>query len=216
MILWGRPTSVNVQKVLWALDEFGLTYDHRVVGGKYGGLDDPVFAALTPVRRVPVLQDGAVAVWESHAVLRHLARRHPDHPLGAPMADTDRAARTDPWLEFGATTLQPPFIGLFWQLVRMRPEERDAGSMTRHKAALAEALDIIERGLGDGRQMLAGDEFGIADIGLGSLMFRLTDIAPDLVEARPHVMAWHQRLRARPAFQRHIETSYAELRAPGT
>ena len=73
MILWGRPSSVNVQKVLWALTELGLPYDHRIVGGKYKGLDAPEFKALTPVPRVPVLQHGVEVVWESHAILRYLA-----------------------------------------------------------------------------------------------------------------------------------------------
>lgn len=58
MILWGRDSSVNVQKVLWTLDELDTPHDHRVVGGQFGGLDDPVFAGLTPTRRVPVMQDG--------------------------------------------------------------------------------------------------------------------------------------------------------------
>ena len=58
MILWGRASSVNVQKVLWALEDCALPYEHKIVGGIFGGNDDPKFAALTPVRRVPVLQDG--------------------------------------------------------------------------------------------------------------------------------------------------------------
>mgnify|MGYP003762721953 FL=1 len=55
MILWGRASSVNVQKVLWGLEEQGLVYEHKIVDGKFGGTDDPEFTALTPVRRVPVL-----------------------------------------------------------------------------------------------------------------------------------------------------------------
>jgi glutathione S-transferase len=207
--LWGRPSSVNVQKALWALDEFGLSYAHEVVGGKYGGLDRPEFAALTPARRVPVLEDGGIVVWESHAVLRHLGRCHPDHPLG--MADPGRAARIDPWMEFGATTLQPPFIALFWQLVRMRPHERDESAMVASRKAIAEALAVPERALSDGRDFLAGD-FSLADIALGSLFHRLFDLAPDLRAACPAVDAWHGRLCARPAHARHVAVSYEELR----
>ena len=63
-----------MQKVLWALEERALPYEHKIVGGTIGGNDDPEFAALTPVSRVPVLQDGDVTLWESHAILRYLAR----------------------------------------------------------------------------------------------------------------------------------------------
>ena len=101
MILWGRASSVNVQKVLWALEDRALPYEHKIVGGIFGGNDDPDFAALTPVRRVPVFQDGDVTLWESHTILRYLARGQLS-PI------------TDMWMEFGSTTLQPPFIGLFW------------------------------------------------------------------------------------------------------
>ena len=128
MILWGRASSVNVQKVLWALEERELPYDHKIVGGIFGGNADPEFAALTPVRRVPVLQDGDVTLWESHAILRYLARGQV-----SPIADM--------WMEFGSTTLQPPFLGLFWQQVRMRKAEQD-------KATFEKAYQSALRGIG--------------------------------------------------------------------
>ena len=118
MILWGRASSVNVQKVLWALEDCALPYEHKIVGGIFGGNDDPEFAVLTPVRRVPVLQDGDITLWESHAILRYLARGQIS-PI------------TDMWMEFGSTTLQPPFIGLFWQQVRMRKAEQDKARKKR-------------------------------------------------------------------------------------
>jgi len=123
MILWGRASSVNVQKVLWALEESGRPYEHKIVGGIFGGNNDPEFAALTPVRRVPVLQDGNVTLWESHAILRYLAREQV-----SPVADV--------WMEFGSTTLQPPFLGLFWQQVRMRKAEQDKATLEKHIKAL--------------------------------------------------------------------------------
>lgn len=212
LTLWGRPSSVNVQKVLWALAEFGLPYDHKIVAGKYGGLDDPAFQALTPVSRVPVLEDGGIGVWESHAILRHLARIHPEHPLGAAMADPAQAAAIDAWLEYGSTSLQPPFIGMFWQLVRMRPDQRDAATLDGHRSAVMAALAVLERGLSDGRPYLAGDSFSLADIGLGSLLYRLFDIAPDIGDATAGVCAWRDRLAAREAYQRHVAVSYDELR----
>jgi glutathione S-transferase len=212
LTLWGRPSSVNVQKILWALDEFGLTYDHKIVAGKYGGLDDPAFQALTPVPRVPVLEDGGIGVWESHAILRHLARTHAAHPLGAAMADPAQAAAIDAWLEYGSTSLQPPFIGMFWQLVRMRDDQRDAATLSGHRSAVMAALAVLERGLSDGRTYLAGDSFSLADIGLGSLLYRLFDIAPDIGDATGNVCSWRDRLAAREAYQRHVAVNYDELR----
>ncbi|MFZ3581788.1 glutathione S-transferase family protein [Loktanella sp. DJP18] len=207
MILWGRASSVNVQKVLWALAELDLTYAHRTVGGKYGGLDDPAFAALTPVRKVPVLQDGDVAIWESHAILRHLARR--TGRLGDP------PGAVDSWMEFGSTALQPPFIAVFWQRVRLLPQDRSAGVEADSLAAIASALAMLDTGLSDGRAHLAGDAFTIADIAVGCLFHRLLDLYPDSLADTPHVAAWHARIAGRPHYRAWVAVSYDELRVQG-
>jgi glutathione S-transferase len=199
VILWGRASSVNVQKVLWALDEIGLPYEHKIVGGKYGGLDDPKFAALTPMRRVPVLQDGDVALCESHAILRYLARDQMT-PVG------------DMWMEFGSTTLQPPFIGLFWQRVRMTPAQQDAQVLASQLDALNAGLAILNTSLSDERAFIAGDDFTMADIALGSLFYRITDLYPDLLADHPHVAKWHKSIAARAGYRQWIATSYDELK----
>lgn len=205
MILWGRPSSVNVQKVLWALDEFGLPHEHRIVGGRYGGLDDPAFQALTPVGKVPVLDDAGQGVWESHAILRHLARRDPVHPLAATLPTAD------PWMEFGTSTLMPPFIGLFYQRVRMRPEERSEARAEALERDLSAVLSVMDAGL-SATGWLSGAAFGLADIALGTPMYRLFDIAPGLVPEAAHLHDWRARLAQRPAWQKWIATSYDELR----
>lgn len=204
MILWGRASSVNVQKVLWALSELGLAYDHRIVGGKYGGLDGPEFARLTPVRRVPVLEDNGVTLWESHTILRYLARR--EGALGA------NDPSVDMWMEFGSTTLQPPFIAAFWQRVRMLPADRDAKVEASSLTAIRAALAMMDEGLSDGRTHIAGPDFTVADIALGSLFYRLLDLFPDLLAQTPKVAEWQARVAARPGYQAHIATSYDELK----
>lgn len=207
LTLWGRASSVNVQKVLWALDEMGLDYDHEVVGGKYGGYDRPEFAAHSPLPRVPMLIDDGLAVWESHAILRHLARK--SGRFGAPETPVDM------WMEFGSTTVQPSFLGIFYQQVRMPLADRSASAEARHRAELATALTVLDDHLAE-QAFLAGAEFTVADIAMGSMMYRLHDVAPEMLDPVPHVSAWHARLAARPAWGRWIATSYEELRAPGT
>ena len=204
MILWGRASSVNVQKVLWALDELDIDVEHKVVGGKYGGLDGPQFSALTPVRRVPVLQDGDLALWESHTILRHLARQ--TGRLATPMA------RVDMWMEFGSTTLQPPFVGIFWQRVRLRAGDQNPDVAAGHLAALSASLNIMNSSLADGRAYMAGADFSMADIALGSLFYRIAELEPDMVNALAHVAQWHNRIAARTGYQRHIAVSYDELK----
>lgn len=199
MILWGRASSVNVQKVLWALEDCALPYEHKIVGGIFGGNDDPKFAALTPVRRVPVLQDGNITLWESHAILRYLARGQI-----SPM--------TDMWMEFGSTTLQPPFIGLFWQQVRMRKAEQDKALLKKHIKELHEGLGILETGLVDGRTFLAGDDFSMADIAIGSLFHRIMDLHPAILDTFPKVGEWHANIATRAGYRKWVGTPFDELR----
>lgn len=204
MILWGRSSSANVQKILWCLDELGLSFDHKIVGGKYGGTDTAEFAALTPVARVPVLQDGDITLWESNVILRYLGRK-----MGALGHDNPHV---DMWMEFGSTTLQPPFIGMFWQRVRMTPDQRDERTLATHMSGLSGALDVIDTTLADGRMHIASDDFSLADIALGSLFFRITDLNPEILEDRQHLAKWHDRIAQRGAYKRHIATSYDELK----
>lgn len=199
MILWGRASSVNVQKVLWALEDCALPYEHKIVGGIFGGNDDPDFAALTPVRRVPVLQDGDITLWESHAILRYLARGQIS-PI------------TDMWMEFGSTTLQPPFIGLFWQQVRMRKAEQDKALLKKHIKELHEGLGILETGLVDGRTFLAGDDFSMADIAIGSLFHRIMDLHPTILDTFPKVGEWHANIATRAGYRKWVATPFDELR----
>ena len=74
--VWGRRSAFNVQKVMWLLGELGLAHEHAPAGGSFGGLDDPAFRPLNPHGLVPVIQDGDVVVWQSHAILRYLAARY--------------------------------------------------------------------------------------------------------------------------------------------
>ena len=202
MILWGRASSVNVQKVLWGLEEQGQVYEHKIVGGKFGGTDDPEFTALTPVRRVPVLQDGDVTLFESNAILRYLANGQT-----TPVADM--------WMEFGSTTLQPPFIGLFWQQVRMTKAEQDQAVLEGQIKALYAGLEIVNTALSDGRAYLAGNDFSMADVAIGSLFHRFMDLHPTILDALPHVDEWHASIAARAGYRKWIATSDEELRVTG-
>lgn len=193
MIVWGRPSSVNVQKVLWALAESDTAFEHHIVGGKYGGTDTEAFAAMTPLPRIPVLQDGDLTLWESHAILRHLARGV------TPLADQ--------WMEYTTSTLQPAFLRLFYEVVRTAPGDRtqDPDALI---AELLAAVPPLEWQL-EKTQWLGGDSFGTADIAAGAMMYRACDLCDPL---STQVARWYGQLQARPCYQAVVMTSYEELR----
>lgn len=205
--LWGRASSVNVQKVMWALAEAGVPHERRDAGGRYGVNDTEEFAKMNPNRRVPVWEEDGLALWESHAILRHLARTHaPELLPGTPWEQ----AVADQWTEFVSTTLEPPFIGVFFQTVRLPLEKRSAAGLERHLSALDAALDILDARLRE-VDWLGGGAFSIADIAAGALMYRIHDVDIPRPE-RPALTAWHARLQERPAYRDVVMTSYEELR----
>ena len=74
--LWGRTNSINVQKVLWCLEELGLPYERVDAGGPFGVVDTPAYRTLNPNGRVPVIEEDGFVLWESNAIVRYVAARH--------------------------------------------------------------------------------------------------------------------------------------------
>ncbi|MDB5529278.1 MAG: glutathione S-transferase family protein [Devosia sp.] len=206
LTLWGRKSSCNVQKAQWLLEELGLSYDHKPVGGRFGGLDD-AYRALNPNGLVPTLQDGDVTLWESHAIVRYLAATYGDSSLWP--ADPRRRALADQWTDWTATTFQPAWIGLFWAVVRTPVEEHDAVAIAGFHASSLAAFAILEAEL-TRRPYLSGEYFGYADIVAGVSLYRWFDMAIERPAMRA-VEAWYARLEERSAFRNVVMVSYAEL-----
>lgn len=205
--LYGRRTSNNVQKVLWTLGEIGRPFEHVEVGGRFGGLDTAEFRALNPNGKVPVLRDGDLVMWESNAIVRYLAAEYAAGSL-FPATPRERAA-CDQWTDWCATTFQPAWIGVFWNLVRTPEAERDADAIARGIERTELCLAILDGQLAR-TAWLAGSRMSYADIIAGDAMFRWTTM-PIERQAHPHVERWHRQLRERPAFRAGIEIDYSEL-----
>src|SRR3974390_696094 len=115
--IWGRRNSINVQKVMWAVGELGLAPEHIDAGGSFGGLDTDEFHAINPNRRVPVIDDDGLIVWESHAIVRYLAGKYGPRTLMP--EDQGSRAQSDMWTDWVLADLQPAFIsGVFWNFYR--------------------------------------------------------------------------------------------------
>lgn len=208
--LWGRATSSNVQKAMWAIGELGLAYERVDVGGAYGGLDTPDFGALNPNRKIPAIEDdGGVVGWESNAVVRYLASRYGAGTL----YPEDWAARmaADQWMDWMQTTLYPDFGQVFWGLVRTPSAKRDGAAIDRALARAHQHYTALDAHLA-GRPFVAGERLTMGDIPIGSTLYRYYDMAiprPDL----PRLRDYYDRLVDRPAYREHVMVSYDSLRA---
>ncbi|MEA9577944.1 glutathione S-transferase [Xanthomonas nasturtii] len=200
--LWGRRNSSNVRKVLWCAEEAGVAYTSIEVGGAFGGNDTPAYRALNPNGVVPTLQDGAVVVWESNAIVRYLAAQYA--PALYPSSPAERAVG-DRWMDWTTSTFASVFRDLFWGVLRTPEAERDAA---RIAAALAQSGELLARADAALAQQphLSGERFAMGDIPLGSFIYAWFEM-PIERPALPHLHAWYQRLRTRPAYQRGVMTA---------
>jgi glutathione S-transferase len=207
--VWGRRSSFNVQKVMWLVGELGLAHEHIPAGGSFGGLDAPEFRAMNPHGRVPVVQDGPVTVWESHAVLRYLAARYAPGSFW-PEAPADRAL-IDGWMDWSQTALQPDFLnGVFWGYYRTPEAERDLPAIEKSLARCAEHFRLLDAMLRT-QPFLTGDSLSLADIPAGTSLYRFYELDIERPEL-PHVEAWYRRLQMRPAYREHVMIPFEELR----
>ena len=193
--LWGRLNSVNVQKVVWALDEIGLAYDRIDAGTPFGVNDTPDFLRMNPNGLVPVIEDDGFVLWESNAVVRYLAARYAEGSLLP--ADLRVRADADRWMDWQATTFLPAVGPAFMNLVRTPEEKRDAKAIESSRERGERAAAILDARLAD-RAFLAGEAFTMGDIPVGCVLHRWMHL-PVERERRPNLEAYYERLRGRAA-----------------
>ncbi len=193
--LWGRASSVNVQKAIWALEELAVPYEHIEAGGAHGIVGEARYRAMNPNGLVPTLEEDGFVLWESNAILRYLAQA-PGGVLTLPDDPRERAL-IDQWLDWQATAFTPAMRDAFLQLVRVAPDKRNAAMIEASRAAGERCADLLDRHLA-GTPYMAGERFSIADIAVGCAAHRWL-ILPLTREDRPNIVAWRDRLAQRSA-----------------
>lgn len=194
--VWGRTTSVNVQKVLWCCGELDIPYERVDVGGNFGGTDTPEYRAMNPNGLVPAISEGGFALWESNAIVRYLCARHGAGTLWS--EDPAIRALADKWMDFQLGTLWPTFRAGYLGLTRVPPEERDFVAIAASLENTAKVLAVLDAHLA-GNEYICGEAFTMGDVALGSTIYRWLNIDIERPEL-PGLVAWHERLKTRPAY----------------
>lgn len=190
----GRVTSINVRKVLWALDELGLDFSREDWGLPLRDPKVPEFLALNPNGQVPVLVENGFVLWESNAILIYLAERE-----GQLLPrQLEARAQALQWLIWQTSELNPPWGYAVNALIRKTPGYDDpakiADSMTRWGAK----MDLLEAQLAKSETGFVAGEFSIADIALGLSVHRWMSIAADK-PVLTAVAEYYERLKGREA-----------------
>jgi glutathione S-transferase len=210
--VWGRSTSINVQKVMFAVGELGLAHERYDVGGPFGKLDTPEYGMLNPNRLVPTIDDNGFVLWESNAIVRHLAQRYGRGGLSP--ADEQTFAKADAWMDWSLSTLYGDIISTcFLQLIRTPAQSRDNAAVDAAAKRVGQRLEILNRQL-SGRDYILGDQPTIADVAVGTLMFRYYNLQISR-PALSGVDGWYARLMARPAYRQHVMIDFESMKVDG-
>jgi glutathione S-transferase len=197
--IWGRNTSSNVQKAMWAVGEIGIPHERIDIGGSFGKNREPAYLAINPNGLVPTLEEeDGFTLWESNSIVRYLAGKHA-HAIEP--KDIKSRARAHQWMDWQLTVFGPAMHPVFWGLVRTPPEQRDAAAIEAGKAKAIAAVTILDAQLAKTR-FVAGDAFSYGDIPLGVFARRYRDLIPE----RPSLVnfeRWYAEIAVRPAFQEH-------------
>jgi glutathione S-transferase len=201
--IWGRNTSSNVQKVMWAVGEMGLKVERIDIGGSFGKNKEPAYLAMNPNGLVPTLEEeDGFLLWESNSIVRYLAAKNNARVLEP--ADLKTRALASKWMDWQLSVLGPAITPVFWGLVRTPPEQRDMKAIDSGKAKTTEVLKMLDAQL-QKTAFAAGAEFSYGDIPVGIMVRRYMDLVPE----KPKLSGldrWYGEIFKRPAFQEHCKS----------
>ena len=175
--IWGRTTSSNVQKVMWAIGELGLQHERVDIGGPFGKNNEPAYLAMNPNGLVPTLEeDDGFLLWELNSIVRYLAAKHGRGKLEP--GDLRAQASAGRWMDWQLSVAGPAITPVFWGLIRTPPEKRDPAAIDAAKVKTNAAMKILDAQLAK-TPFVAGDTLSIGDIPVGIVAYRYRRLIPD-------------------------------------
>ena len=218
MITLHHLENSRSQRVLWLLEELGVVYQlKRYARDPQTLLAPPELLQVHPLGKSPVVTDGqgpdAVVLAESGAIIEYLLDVHGNGRL-RPRAGTPERRQFTYWLHFAEGTAMPPLLmKLVFDKVKSAPVPFFIKPILKGIAAkvnssfldpnIQRQLDYMEAELGKA-PWFAGAEFSAADIQM-SFPLEAAAARAGLAASRPKLMAWLDRIHARPAYQRALE-----------
>ncbi|PTA71333.1 MULTISPECIES: glutathione S-transferase family protein [unclassified Stenotrophomonas] len=179
-------------RVRWALEELGIAYDVQLLS--FAQMKQPAHLARNPFGQIPTWQEGERVLFESGAIVLHLAEQHP----GLLPADPDARLRAIMWLFAALNTVEPPIVerSMAWVLEREQPWYAQRLPMLDERVRTR--LSQLSTGLGAAPWLDGG--FSAGDLMMVSVLLRLK--SSGIVDEYPVLAAYVARATQRPAYQR--------------
>ncbi len=179
-------------RVRWALEEAGIPYRDRLLGAQ--DLETAAYRELQPFGQVPAIETDQLKLFESGAIVLHIAERSE----ALMPSDANGRIRTTAWMFAALNTVEPPIQTLFELDIIHAGEAWALARRPNAEAAVQKRLAALEAWLG-GRDYLE-DRFTAGDLMMTTVLRMLRNT--DIVAERPALSAYQQRCEARPAFRK--------------
>ncbi|RZL03296.1 MAG: glutathione S-transferase family protein [Rubrivivax sp.] len=209
--LYAHPFSSYCQKVLTALYENATPHTVRMLDGS--GTAGQEFAALWPIKRMPVLTDGDRTLMEASIIIEYLGLHHPG-PVRLIPQDAGAALDVRFMDRFFDNYVMTPMQRIVADFIRP-PDQRDARTVLEAKALLDDAYQWLDQRMAD-REWACETGFSLADCAAAPALFYADWVHP-MGGQRPHAQAYRRRLLARPSFARAVDEArpFRSLFPPG-
>jgi len=196
--LYNMPESPHARKVRLLAAELGIPLELVDRDPRIGETRGPDYLALNPNGRVPTLVEDGFALWESPAILKYLAAKHPERGLNG--ANPQDQAHVDQWLFWWVGGAEAAMERLFWERI-IKPKVLKTGGndpniMADAYARLARFLPVLDRQL-KGREYVIGP-LSIVDFVIGARLDRGPNYLDIDLSPYKNINAWLERLRAKP------------------
>ncbi len=213
MIVVHHLNNSRSQRILWLLEELGLDYEiRRYQRDPKTMLAPPALRQIHSLGKSPVITDGDLTLAESGAIIEYLVGRYGNGRL-VPAAGTAERLRYTYWLHYAEGSIQPLLLmKLFFDRIEKGPmpffvRPFAKGIVDKARASfvvpnLERQLDYLEGELGRSG-WFAGDEFSAADVQM-SFPLEAAVVRAGLDSKRPKLMAFLERIHARPAYRKAI------------
>jgi glutathione S-transferase len=197
--LYHAPRTRSI-RILWLLEELRIPYELATPAFKPPRSS---FEQDTPSGKFPVIEDGALVMFESGAILEYLIERYGEGRLAPAAASRERGPYLQ-WVHFAEATAMPPVTDLTRHTLFVPVAERVPKIAEDGRVRVTNALDVLERAL-DGREYLVGTELSGADVMTGYFLMAARMLSV-IGAAHPNVNAYLERLAMRPGLQKALTT----------
>lgn len=201
----GRGLARDI-RVRWALEEVGQPYEVRLLS--FETMREPAHLALHPFGQIPTYQEDDLALFESGAIVLHVAERH----AGLLPGDANARSRAITWMFAALDTVEPSIFERTLAMVLERDEPWHQRRLRALEDRIRKRLDGLSSRLGD--SVWLDGAFSAGDLLMVTVLRRLE--GSGILDEYPNLVAYVDRGKARPAYQRAFDAQLAVFTAAST